>query len=155
MSPSSIHAGMLMVLVLCRSCPWTIASVNFMHYIATCFRAYLSTLFLLFLSVPSSMTFPEHDGGDSCGGDWDISFRAKHPVVTFIQHFDQLPVSVLTAVHFKMELLWPRLRAAQIYLYGNKRLEGSLTICKAVVVGFFLGLITSLWKLWALTRLHE
>lgn len=38
-------------------------------------------------------------------------------MVTDCQHFDKLWVSALTIVHHKRNLLWPKLRATQIYRY--------------------------------------
>lgn len=60
------------------------------------------------------------------GGDKVVPFRTKHSVSCY-QHSDKLWVSVLTSVHCKRKLHWPRFSSAKVYGYKHKYLEGNLT----------------------------
>lgn len=61
------------------------------------------------LSAPSSMVFPESWEGSSFYGSL---IRPRHPQPFIL--LDQFWVSVLTAAHYKKNLLWPRLGTSLI-----------------------------------------
>lgn len=81
---------------------------------------------------------------------WRCPMYSDHSLGTYFQNLSKFWLSALIVTHYEKDFLPPRLRAALIYVYEHKYLEGSLKtgpFCKAPVVQFLVGPVISSHRL--------
>lgn len=95
-----------------------------------------------FIPLPFYSTFPETWEEDGT----DVPFKFHHSQSLILRTVNGNVFTLIT-LHYKKKLLWPRLRAAQIYGYKQNSLEGSLMVWslrKIVYLGSSAQFMTSL-----------